>query len=222
MAKIRANLDVSPMNLIKHRLSAGEVVVLDGGVGALLYDRGMHQRPQFPFPWSLEGLVVDPKSLWEIHMDYIQSGADILTVSAYRTNQTSLQREFESRLNSWFPKKTQSGDIKILTRQISQEWRSMSRPLTQFAVLIASLAKKRHSRGKNVAIAANLTTIGDSYDPRDVPRPAVRYREHRQKVSYFDSLPPRSRDLIDLFLIETICSSREAHDAMRTALRSNT
>jgi len=55
-------------------------VLLDGGMGRELRFRGVDVPGTI---WSAMALVVAPEAVRQVHMDYIQAGADVITVNSY-------------------------------------------------------------------------------------------------------------------------------------------
>ena len=66
----------------KNKLDAGEVVLIDGGVGSEIRRRGVGLSEHC---WN--GLISDshPDLLREIHADYIRAGAEVITTSTFGT-----------------------------------------------------------------------------------------------------------------------------------------
>jgi homocysteine S-methyltransferase len=66
------------------RLAAGPLLA-DGGLGTLLYSRGVPQRA------CLDELVVTrPDLIGAIHREYLEAGADILETNTFNANAVSL------------------------------------------------------------------------------------------------------------------------------------
>lgn len=56
--------------------------ILDGGMGAELVARGVTQRGGL---WSAAALLDAPEAVYQLHVDYLRAGADILTTNTYST-----------------------------------------------------------------------------------------------------------------------------------------
>lgn len=70
------------------RLSNGDVVLLDGGTGTELERRGVSMDPKaWCGPATLENVTV----LEEIHGDYLDSGADVVTANTYASSRLMLE-----------------------------------------------------------------------------------------------------------------------------------
>jgi S-methylmethionine-dependent homocysteine/selenocysteine methylase len=74
---------------LETRLLSKNVVLLDGAFGTELTRR----RAKTPLPlWSASAIVTDPALCQQIHQDYIEAGADIITTNTFRTNVRTCQR----------------------------------------------------------------------------------------------------------------------------------
>lgn len=69
-------------------LKPGVVRLLDGGTGTELQRRGVEMQQQ---SWSGAGALGDTGILQEIHRDYIDAGADIITANTYATSRLVLR-----------------------------------------------------------------------------------------------------------------------------------
>ncbi|HLC75970.1 MAG TPA: homocysteine S-methyltransferase family protein [Candidatus Peribacterales bacterium] len=72
---------------LKHRLSNKEIILLDGATGTELQRRGV--RTELPL-WSASALITHPNVVQQIHKDYIDAGADIITTNTFRTSRRAL------------------------------------------------------------------------------------------------------------------------------------
>ena len=76
--------------LLKRRGGGGRPVLLDGAVGTELDNRGMDTSTSL---WSALASFECPELLEEIHSDYVDSGAEIITTSTFRTTMRAFARE---------------------------------------------------------------------------------------------------------------------------------
>jgi len=74
---------------LKQRLDAGEVVVLDGGIGTELQRRG---APMDASAWCGPATLHNDKLLTQIHADYIAAGAEVATANTYASSRLMLSR----------------------------------------------------------------------------------------------------------------------------------
>lgn len=66
-----------------------KVYLLDGAVGSLLEQRYVNS----PHPlWASGYLLTKPDAVAELHKEYVDSGADIITANTFRTNPAALRR----------------------------------------------------------------------------------------------------------------------------------
>jgi S-methylmethionine-dependent homocysteine/selenocysteine methylase len=69
------------------------VVLLDGAMGAELRSRGVHVRDYKSSLWSALACVEAPDAVVQLHRDYVDAGADIITVNNYAVTPVLLARE---------------------------------------------------------------------------------------------------------------------------------
>ena len=74
-------------NIMKQRLDAGEVIVLDGGTGTELERRGIAMSPE---AWCGPATLGNAELLTQIHLDYITAGSDVITANTYAANSMML------------------------------------------------------------------------------------------------------------------------------------
>lgn len=70
-------------NIIEFYKHVKRPLILDGAIGSLLQQRnvGMHE-----ILWSSYANIIAPKKVIEVHREYINAGADIITTNTFRTN----------------------------------------------------------------------------------------------------------------------------------------
>ena len=71
-------------------LPEGRPALLDGGMGRELRNRGV---PILDTIWSANGLLVAKDVVLQIHKDYIEAGADIITTNTYGVIRASSPRK---------------------------------------------------------------------------------------------------------------------------------
>ena len=72
---------------IKRRLDAGEIVVLDGGTGTELQRRGAQMDPS---AWCGPASLNNSELLTQVHLDYIEAGADVITANTFASSRLML------------------------------------------------------------------------------------------------------------------------------------
>lgn len=74
----------------------GNITLLDGGLGQELYRRS--KRPAHPL-WSLQVMRETPALVKAVHKDFIEAGAEVLTLNTYTATPPRLARDGDA---SWF------------------------------------------------------------------------------------------------------------------------
>ena len=151
-------------------------MILDGATGTELNRRGVDTG--LPL-WSANALLdyKDTQILKQIHLDYVNAGADIITTNTFRTHRRAL---------------VPSGNA----------YRALE--LTRRAVDIARAAIAEVPSNTPRFVAGSISTLEDCYRPDLVPPDDELRAEHSERIHHLLECA------VDLFLIETINSIREA------------
>jgi S-methylmethionine-dependent homocysteine/selenocysteine methylase len=161
-------------------LSRRKLVLLDSAMGTELMRRGVDISGPL---WSARANIYKPDVVRHIHMDNIDTGADIVTTNTFRTQ----RRTFEKAVYSHEGRN--SKDTAKCITQIAVE-------LAQDAVMIAG--------DDNVLIAGCAAPIEDCYRPDLVPSDmdelCTEHFEHTENLAEY---------YVDFFLAETMMSVRE-------------
>ena len=72
---------------LKQRLDAGEIIVLDGGTGTELQRRGAQMNPS---AWCGPASLNNSELLTQVHLDYINAGADVITANTFASSRLML------------------------------------------------------------------------------------------------------------------------------------
>jgi len=72
---------------IKRRLDAGELIVLDGATGTELQRRGAQMDPS---AWCGPASLNNSELLTQVHLDYIDAGADVITANTFASSRLML------------------------------------------------------------------------------------------------------------------------------------
>lgn len=59
------------------------ITILDGGLGQELWRRGVNKHPAL---WSANALIECPEVVQDVHLEFINAGAKIITTNTYCTN----------------------------------------------------------------------------------------------------------------------------------------
>lgn len=166
-----------------HQMS--EIVILDGAMGTELTRRGVDTS--LPL-WSAIALDAAPEVVAQIHRDYLEAGARVITTNTFRTNVRALAK------------------AGIAHR---------ARELTFRAVGLARRAIAQWQRGQGqsapIRVAGSIAPVEDCYSPELVPSDAELAEEHALLARYLAEAG------VDLILVETQNTIREAIAAARAA-----
>ena len=130
------------------RLQSRRPLLLDGATGTELDRRGVDTS--LPL-WSARALIAAPQIVRQIHVDYLNAGADIITTNTFRTHRRTLTRAGIG---------------------------ARARELTQLAVTLARQAIDQ--TGRAAYVAGSMSPLEDCYSPQLVPPDAELRAEHRE------------------------------------------
>ena len=136
---------------LRERLKSDRLLLLDGATGTELQRRGL----KLPAPlWSTVALLSRESrgSLQQIHTEYIQAGADVITANTFRTNHLALAQE---------------------------GMQSQARHLTHTAIDTVRAAIDDARTDHDVWIAGSIAPVADCYAPQD--RPEMNIVQDNQK-----------------------------------------
>ena len=123
-----------PMKQINERIAEGGIVFLDGATGSELQRRG---APMHPMAWCAIATESHPQVLCQIHKDYINAGADVITANTFATSRHVLD-----------------------SIGLSDKFESLNR----LAVEVAHKARAEANAGRPILVAGSMAHIrpGDS------------------------------------------------------------
>jgi S-methylmethionine-dependent homocysteine/selenocysteine methylase len=125
--------------------------LLDGAMGTELMRRGFDAR--LPL-WSALALIEAPDQVYEIHRDYVEAGADVITTNTFRTNR------------------------RIVARAGLDD--GMDAELGAKAVELAKRAAAE--AGRKVLVAGSIAPVEDCYKPGLVPDDEALASEHARQA----------------------------------------
>ena len=99
------------IDILKYKNGLSRPLVLDGAIGSLLQQRGVQIHEHL---WSSYANITSPESVLEIHKEYIQAGADIVTANTFRTNPIAYERSRLKISNKEFVKSAVSLAIEAI------------------------------------------------------------------------------------------------------------
>ena len=184
---------VAPGQALSQRLSgrAGPLV-LDGATGTELERAGL--ATGLPL-WSTHALLEAPECVFQIHAAYLEAGAEIVTANTFRTQRRALARGGLAE-----------GDAR-LTR-LAVELARLAR------AAVAAAVARRGAEGRPSWVAGSLPPLEDCYRPDLVPSEAELAVEHGRQADLLGEAG------VDMILVETMNSRREARAAARAAART--
>ncbi|RMG23729.1 MAG: homocysteine S-methyltransferase family protein [Armatimonadetes bacterium] len=112
------------------------MVLLDGAMGTELQRRGA--RVELPL-WSAWALIERPDLVFQIHREYLDAGAEVLTANTFRTQTRTLEKVGKGR--------------------------SLARSLTRRAIELALEARADGGAEKRVLVAGSVAPLEDCYRP---------------------------------------------------------
>lgn len=146
------------MKKLSELLKEQSIVLLDSAMGTELINRGADTS--LPL-WSARALIEAPDVVRQIHIDNINSGADIITTNTFRTQ----RRTFE----------------KANYNYNGLDFTETAKELTNIAVDIAEDA--RMESDKEVLIAGCIAPLEDCYHPELVPDTDTLCTEHDEHIN---------------------------------------
>jgi len=121
----------------RERLEAGRALLVDGGTGSELRWRGYLLRAD---AWSAPASLTHPELLREIHADYIDAGADVITTNTFAATRFVL-------------------DAAGLGQRAAEIARRA----------VAAAREARAASGRDVAIAGSISCLPPRFEPRAYP-----------------------------------------------------
>lgn len=173
------------MYSLKEALNNNDFLILDGALGTEVESRGFNICHKL---WSALCLIENPQLIYNIHLDYLRAGSDILTTSSY---QASIQRLMET-LGSDENEASEILRTSVFLAQKAREtfWRELSE-------------KERSSRtpilvGGDIGPYAAYLADGSEYNGQYNIDQSELENYHRRQISVL-----RSADC-DFLILETI------------------
>ena len=159
-------------------------ILLDGATGTELERRGA--RMSAPL-WSAHALLDDPALVRQIHLEYAEAGAQVLTTNSFRTHARNLAAGGLAE---------RAGELTTLA--------------VQLAIAARDAFTRVHPDGAGIRIAGAISPLEDCFRPTDSPG-AKAGPEHRRIARQLVDAGA------DLLLIETMARIDEARAAVQAA-----
>ncbi len=173
---------------LKNRIDDRQIIFLDGGIGTEILRRG--------YTWASHQLKTEPELNLEIHQDYINAGADVITTNTFQLSKRSFRNHFAS-----------DDHLKDLG---VKELLGRAGKLIHESVALADKARRSLGR-EDTLIAASITTLEWCFRPDQSPDASKIYNEYLEELSDYADAGA------DIFLFETFNSTPEAEVAIRAA-----
>ena len=173
---------------LKSRIDTQQVTFLDGGIGTEILRRG--------YTWASHQLKSKPELNLEIHQDYINAGADVITTNTFQLSKRSFRNHFANDEHL-----AAIGARGLLDR---------AGELIHESVALADKAR-RSINHNDTLIAASITTLEWCFRPDHSPDVEEIYDE------YLEELTDYADAGADIFLFETFNSTPEAEVAIKAA-----
>jgi len=168
------------MGALKELLATGRTIILDSAMGTELQTRGLSVK--LPL-WSAQALIDKPDTVRHIHIDNIDTGADIITSNTFRTQRRTYEKS----------------DYKYKDMDFAQT----AAHFTADAVDLAKDAVMIAAEEDEVMVAGCIAPLEDSYRPDLTPDTDTLCTEHNEHMKNLADAG------VDLFLAETLTSIRE-------------
>ena len=174
---------------LQERLERGEVVVLDGAIGAELVRRGVR--------WRGHGMRTDADAVRTVYEEFLAAGADVIRTNTFQLNRRTYLNVFRS------PEHLRHIGAPGLEHRATN--------LTRTAVELAREARGRAGRAK-VPIAGVLSPLEHCYRPDLAPSDQAARAEHGELAGL---LAEGGADLLLLESMNSLGETGVAADAAR-------
>ncbi len=168
------------MGALKELLATGRTIILDSAMGTELQTRGCNVK--LPL-WSAASLFDRPDTVRHIHIDNIDTGADIITTNTFRTQRRTYEK----------------ADYKYKELDFAET----ARHFTTDAVDLAKDAVMIAAEENEVIVAGCIAPLEDSYRPDLTPDTDILCTEHYEHMKNLADAG------VDMFIAETLTSIRE-------------
>lgn len=133
------------------RLKEARPVLLDGATGTELSRRGVNLNTP---SWTAGVILDSPEVLLQVHRDYVDAGAEMITANTFRTHARNL-------------------------KDLGPRPRDLAESLTHRAVELA-----RKAAGTQNYVAGSIAPLEDCYSPELTPENHLLLQEHRQMAGF--------------------------------------
>jgi homocysteine S-methyltransferase len=181
----------SSMNRFRQRLADPRPILLDGAMGTELEHRGVDTSTPI---WSALALLEAPRLIEQIHREYLEAGAEIITTNTFRTHRRNLERVGMGE---------EAGRLTALAVAIAQA------AVRSYRVENAKRSPNP-AEGRVAFVAGGISPLEDSYTMAPLPR-RVYLHEHAEMAGNLAAAG------VDLLLLETMKEIAESEAAAEAA-----
>lgn len=178
---------------IKEKLNSGIPVILDGGTGSEVIRRGVR--------WRKHGLDDASDVIRQIHMDYIDAGADIIRSHTFNLTKRSFVNFFRNRTHM-----LDIGAPGLETR---------ANDLCRRAVSLAREAVAQSEKEGLVAIAGSISPVNHPFRPDLSPPEGESLSHHRECIKVLADTG------VDFLFLECLNTLTELRAAVQAAAESS-
>ncbi len=168
------------MGKLRELLDSGRTIILDSAMGTELQQRGCDVSMPL---WSARALIERPDVIRHIHIDNIDTGADIITANTFRTQRRTYEKAGYNHNDLGFAE-----TAKYYTTEAVE--------LAKDAVMIAA-------EDDEVLVAGCVAPLEDSYKPELTPDTDILCTEHYEHIQNLVDAG------CDMLLAETLTNIRE-------------
>ncbi|MDP6452695.1 MAG: homocysteine S-methyltransferase family protein [SAR202 cluster bacterium] len=177
------------MTSLQERLARGDVVILDGPTSTQLERKGLSNATG---AWSALANLDRPDIVRQVHEEYIDAGADVITTNTFATSRVTLETVGRGEL----------------VREINQR-----------AVEAALIARDRTANGRDVAIAGSISHFpGWDQDSRGNFLNRAQPSEDRARANFQEQAKILAEAGCDLILLEMMRDVNVAALAIESAV----
>ncbi len=166
---------------------ANTVLILDGAMGTELRARGVRVPDYKSSIWSALALIEAPDEVRRLHADYIEAGADIITVNNYAVTRKLLARE------------------------------GMEDRLSELTLAAAKLACEARDKTACADGAKNKVRIAGSLGPLDTTYRVDLVGSYDENLTAYREVAALLAPHVDIFICETMTTAEEARAAATAA-----
>jgi len=176
-------------NNIRKKLLAGHTILLDGGIGTEVIRRGVR--------WRQHGIEDAPDVIRDIHIDYINAGADVITTHTFNLTGRNFINFFRDREH-----------MEMIG---APGLPSKAAELCRTAVSLAKEALLNTDKVDTIPLAGSISPVMHIFRPDLSPPENICRAHHRECVEILSSCG------VDLIFFEGMNNIREARSAMEAA-----